>query len=77
MVSRLKAEFSGIDIVAGNVATTAGTADLIAAGADAVKVGVGPGSICTTRVVARLSTADYSYFQCSQSSRKARYSHYC
>ena len=52
MVSRLKAEFSGIDIVAGNVATTAGTADLIAAGADAVKVGVGPGSICTTRVVA-------------------------
>lgn len=52
MVSRLKTEFAGIDIVAGNVATTAGTADLIAAGADAVKVGVGPGSICTTRVVA-------------------------
>lgn len=52
MVSRLKSEFSGIDIVAGNVATEAGTADLIAAGADAVKVGVGPGSICTTRVVA-------------------------
>jgi len=40
-----------IDIVAGNVATTKGTADLIAAGADAVKVGIGPGSICTTRVI--------------------------
>ncbi|NLX21122.1 MAG: IMP dehydrogenase [Phycisphaerae bacterium] len=40
-----------IDIIAGNVATTAGAADLIDAGADAVKVGIGPGSICTTRVV--------------------------
>ncbi len=40
-----------IEIIAGNVATREGAADLIAAGADAVKVGVGPGSICTTRVV--------------------------
>lgn len=40
-----------IDIVAGNVVTAAGTAALIDAGADAVKVGIGPGSICTTRVV--------------------------
>ncbi|HEX5443626.1 MAG TPA: IMP dehydrogenase [Pirellulales bacterium] len=40
-----------IDVVAGNVATEAGCADLIAAGADAVKVGIGPGSICTTRVI--------------------------
>jgi len=39
-------------VVAGNVATAEGTRDLIAAGADAVKVGIGPGSICTTRVVA-------------------------
>jgi IMP dehydrogenase len=44
--------FSGIDLVAGNVATAEGTAALIKAGADAVKVGIGPGSICTTRVVA-------------------------
>jgi len=42
----------GIQLVAGNVATEEGTRDLIEAGADAVKVGVGPGSICTTRVVA-------------------------
>ncbi len=44
--------FSGIELVAGNVATAEGTAALIKAGADAVKVGIGPGSICTTRVVA-------------------------
>ncbi|MDA0657996.1 MAG: IMP dehydrogenase [Planctomycetota bacterium] len=40
-----------IDVVAGNVATAEGCRDLIAAGADAVKVGIGPGSICTTRVI--------------------------
>jgi IMP dehydrogenase len=40
-----------IEVIAGNVATGAGAADLIAAGADAVKVGIGPGSICTTRVI--------------------------
>ncbi len=40
-----------IDIIAGNIATSKGAADLIEAGADAVKVGIGPGSICTTRVV--------------------------
>jgi IMP dehydrogenase len=40
-----------IDVVAGNVATKQGATDLIAAGADAVKVGIGPGSICTTRVI--------------------------
>ncbi len=41
-----------IEVIAGNVATAAGTADLISAGADGVKVGVGPGSICITRIVA-------------------------
>ena len=43
--------FKNIDIVAGNVATTEATRDLINLGADAIKVGVGPGSICTTRVI--------------------------
>ncbi|MGC9666674.1 IMP dehydrogenase [Planosporangium sp. 12N6] len=52
MVSRLKREVPGVDVVGGNVATYAGAKALAEAGADAVKVGVGPGSICTTRVVA-------------------------
>ncbi len=50
-VANVKREHSGVQVVAGNVATTKGTEDLIRAGADAVKVGVGPGSICTTRIV--------------------------
>ena len=50
-VAQIKRTY-GVDVMAGNVATAAATEALIAAGADAVKVGVGPGSICTTRVVA-------------------------
>lgn len=49
-VKQIKKQWN-IDVVAGNVATQAGAKDLIDAGADAVKVGIGPGSICTTRVV--------------------------
>jgi IMP dehydrogenase len=49
-VSRIKRDYT-IEVVAGNVATAEGTRALIDAGADAVKVGIGPGSICTTRVV--------------------------
>ncbi|MFM6963672.1 MAG: IMP dehydrogenase [Micrococcales bacterium] len=54
MVARLKAEpfAKHVDVIGGNVATREGAAALVAAGVDAVKVGVGPGSICTTRVVA-------------------------
>ena len=48
----IKSEFPDLQVIAGNVATGAATRDLIEAGADAVKVGIGPGSICTTRVVA-------------------------
>jgi IMP dehydrogenase len=51
MVRRIKAR-SGVEVIAGNVATAEATGALIDAGADAVKVGIGPGSICTTRVVA-------------------------
>ncbi len=50
-VRTIKKRWEKIDVVAGNVATTKGCADLIAAGADAVKIGIGPGSICTTRVI--------------------------
>lgn len=54
MIRRLKADkaFDGVQIIGGNVATREGAQALIDAGVDAVKVGVGPGSICTTRVVA-------------------------
>jgi IMP dehydrogenase len=51
-VDRLKRHSNAVQIVAGNVATAEGTRALIGAGADAVKVGIGPGSICTTRIVA-------------------------
>lgn len=48
----VKAAFPGVDVVVGNIATAEAARDLIAAGADALKVGIGPGSICTTRIVA-------------------------
>jgi IMP dehydrogenase len=51
-VRKLKLDLDGVEIIGGNVATSEGAAALIEAGADAVKVGVGPGSICTTRIVA-------------------------
>ncbi len=51
-ITRVKAAFPHIPLIGGNVATAEGTRALIDAGADAVKVGIGPGSICTTRVVA-------------------------
>jgi IMP dehydrogenase len=50
-VKEIKSRYPNLDVVAGNVATPEATLDLIQAGADAIKVGVGPGSICTTRIV--------------------------
>src|SRR3712207_7019600 len=53
MVAKLKQELGErVDIIGGNVATRSGAQALVDAGADGVKVGIGPGSICTTRVVA-------------------------
>lgn len=52
VLRQVKKNFPNLQVIAGNVATYEGTRDLIEAGADAVKVGIGPGSICTTRVVA-------------------------
>jgi len=51
-VARIKKQTNSVQIIAGNVATAEGTKALIDAGADAVKIGIGPGSICTTRIVA-------------------------
>lgn len=59
MVSQLKKETS-VQIVGGNIATAAAAAALVEAGADAIKVGVGPGSICTTRVVAGVGVPQIS-----------------
>ncbi len=51
-VSRIKAAYPSLSLIAGNIATAEAAEAMIAAGADAIKVGIGPGSICTTRVVA-------------------------
>jgi IMP dehydrogenase len=51
-VKTLKSNFKDIELIAGNVGTSNGAEDLIKAGADSVKIGIGPGSICTTRIVA-------------------------
>ncbi len=60
MVQEVKQVFPSLEVVAGNVATAAATRDLIEAGADAVKVGVGPGSICTTRVIAGVGVPQFT-----------------
>ncbi len=59
-VARIKKAYPNVAILAGNVATSAGTEALIGAGADAVKVGIGPGSICTTRIVAGVGVPQLS-----------------
>ena len=59
-VARIKERSNAVQIVAGNVATPEAAAALIKAGADAVKIGIGPGSICTTRVVAGVGVPQFS-----------------
>jgi len=60
MLARLKARWGDLEVVAGNIVTREAALDLVAAGADAVKVGIGPGSICTTRVVAGVGVPQIS-----------------
>jgi IMP dehydrogenase len=70
-VRTLKKKFSRLEIIAGNVATAEGTRSLADAGADAVKVGVGPGSICTTRVVAGIGVPQMTaIMDCAEEARK-------
>ena len=70
-VKRIKTSFSNLDVVAGNVATTEGARDLAKAGADAVKVGIGPGSICTTRVVAGVGVPQLTaIMECAEVARE-------
>ena len=70
VVKAIKERFA-VDVVAGNVATAAATRALIEAGADAVKVGIGPGSICTTRIVAGVGVPQISAIdECAAEGRK-------
>ena len=59
-VKAIKAEFPDITLVAGNIATAEAAQDLIKAGADCLKVGIGPGSICTTRIIAGIGVPQIS-----------------
>ncbi|MBP1600240.1 MAG: inosine-5'-monophosphate dehydrogenase, partial [Acidobacteria bacterium] len=71
-VKRLRAEFPNVDLIAGNVATEEGAEALIRAGADAVKVGMGPGSICTTRVVTGAGVPQITaVIDCSRAARRS------
>ena len=69
-VERVKEFTEEIDVIAGNVATAEAVEDLVAAGADAVKVGIGPGSICTTRVVAGVGVPQLTaIMECAEAAR--------
>ena len=71
-VESAKGDFPDIELIAGNVATAEGTQALIDAGADAVKVGVGPGSICTTRVVAGVGVPQMTaILECAAQAKKS------
>jgi IMP dehydrogenase len=71
MVRRLKAD-TPVDVIGGNIATRAAAAALVDAGADAVKVGVGPGSICTTRIVAGVGVPQVTAIaECAAAARPA------
>jgi len=71
-VEATKREFPEVELVAGNVGTGEGVVDLIKAGVDAVKVGVGPGSICTTRVIAGVGVPQLTaIFECARAAREA------
>ena len=69
-VKKLKKKHPAVDVIAGNVATAEATNALIAAGADAIKVGIGPGSICTTRVVAGVGVPQITaIMECAQAAQ--------
>ena len=66
-LKEVKRAFPDLQVIVGNVATAAAARDLAAAGADAVKVGIGPGSICTTRIIAGVGVPQlYAVYECAQ-----------
>jgi IMP dehydrogenase len=71
-VKAVKKRYPDMDVVAGNVATAAATKDLIRAGVDAVKVGVGPGSICTTRIISGAGVPQITaVIECSDAAKES------
>ena len=72
-VKAVRKRFPGLELIAGNVGTGEATRDLIRAGADAIKVGIGPGSICTTRVVAGIGVPQITaIMDCARAAAKTR-----
>jgi len=72
MIKKVKSKFD-VELIAGNVATAEATRDLIRAGVDAVKVGIGPGSICTTRVVAGIGVPQVTaIMECARVAQKSK-----
>ena len=70
-VKKIKAKYPNLQIIAGNIATAEAVRDLVAAGADCVKVGIGPGSICTTRIVAGVGVPQLTaVMDCVEEGRK-------
>ena len=70
-VKRIKINYPNLQVIAGNVATAEGTRDLIEAGADGVKIGIGPGSICTTRVVTGVGVPQITaIYDCAEEAEK-------
>lgn len=71
-VAQIKAEFPDLDVVVGNIATAQAARDLVKAGADGIKVGIGPGSICTTRIVAGVGVPQLTaIYECCKVAREA------
>jgi IMP dehydrogenase len=60
MLKKIKKEFPKLEVIVGNIATAEAARDLVKAGADAIKVGIGPGSICTTRIIAGVGYPQFS-----------------
>ncbi len=76
-VEKLRSKFPGVDLVAGNVATFEGASELISLGVDGVKVGIGPGSICTTRVVTGAGVPQITAVaECTRAAAQTRRSHH-
>ncbi len=72
-VKYVKKNYKGVDVVGGNIATAEAVKALVKAGADAVKVGIGPGSICTTRVVTGIGAPQFSAVQaCVAEAKKTK-----